>query len=65
MKEAFNASKRFLNDESGQGMTEYIIIVVLIAIAAIVVVTTFGGKIKGLFTDSSGQLENLPTTPAP
>jgi pilus assembly protein Flp/PilA len=44
--------KRFLNDESGQGMTEYILIVALIALAAIVAVRLFGGKIKDLFVSS-------------
>lgn len=41
--------KKFLNEESGQGMVEYILIVVLVAIAAIVVVKAFGGKIATLF----------------
>ena len=36
-------------DESGQGMTEYIIIVALIAIAAIGVVSLFGDNIRKLF----------------
>jgi len=46
--------KAFRRD-SGQGMTEYIIIVALIAIAAIGVVTVFGQDIRQLFgatTDS-------------
>ncbi len=48
--------KRFLNEEKGQGMTEYILIVVLIAIAAIVVVKAFGNKIKELFTKSTNKI---------
>ncbi|MBN2008859.1 Flp family type IVb pilin [candidate division KSB1 bacterium] len=51
--------KRFLKDEEGATMTEYIILVVLIAIAAIVVVTQFGDEIKRLFTKSTGELKKL------
>ncbi len=42
------AARRFRKD-SGQGMTEYIIIVALIAIAAIGIVTVFGSNIRILF----------------
>jgi Flp pilus assembly pilin Flp len=40
-----NQLKRVLKDERGQGMTEYILIVVLIAIAAIVAFQYFRGKL--------------------
>ncbi len=50
--------KQFLNDESGQGMTEYILIVALIAVAAIVVVKAFGTQIVGLFTKSSSKISS-------
>ncbi|HBU49329.1 MAG: Flp family type IVb pilin [Myxococcota bacterium] len=56
--------KSFLKDESGQGMTEYIIIVALIAVAAIGVVTLFGNNIAGLFGLSADALtgqDNLET----
>lgn len=45
-----------LKNESGQGMTEYIIIVALIAIAAIGVVTIFGDNIRDIFAASSSAL---------
>lgn len=45
-----------IQDESGQGMTEYIIIVALIAIAAIGVVGLFGDNIRALFAASSDAL---------
>ena len=51
-----------LNRKKGQGMTEYIIIVVLVAIALIVAVAAFGGDIKSLFNKSEDQLENLGNT---
>jgi pilus assembly protein Flp/PilA len=40
---------RALRRDSGQGMTEYIIIVGLVAIAAIGVVTVFGNEVRALF----------------
>jgi pilus assembly protein Flp/PilA len=45
-----------LRDESGQGMTEYIIIVALIAIAAIGVITIFGDNVRALFSASANAL---------
>ncbi len=51
-------AKRFHEDETGQGMTEYIIIIVLVAILVLVMVKAFGSKIKNLFkksTDTLGQ----------
>jgi Flp pilus assembly pilin Flp len=47
---------RFRQDQRGQGMTEYIIIVALIAIAAIAVVTLFGDNIRALFAASNDAL---------
>ncbi len=49
--------KKFLNEEKGQGMTEYILIVVLIAVAAIVVVKLFGKQIAGLFKKSTEKID--------
>ena len=48
--------RRLLNEEDGQGMTEYILIVALIAIAAIGIVTLFGRDIRELFAASTGAL---------
>lgn len=50
--------RKVMRDRKGQGMTEYILIVVLIAVAAIVVVRTFGDQIKGLFTKSAKTIES-------
>jgi len=53
--------KKFLKDESGQGMTEYILIVALIAIAAIVAVRLFGTKIAAAFQRQASTVEaNTP-----
>lgn len=51
-----NLIKNELRNESGQGMTEYIIIVALIAIAAIGVITVFGKQLRRLFGMSSSAL---------
>ena len=51
-----NRMNSLIRNESGQGMTEYIIIVALIAIAAIGVITLFGDNIKALFGMSADAL---------
>ncbi len=47
---------RKLKSQSGQGMSEYLIIVALIAIAAIGVVTVFGRDIRELFSGTTNSL---------
>jgi Flp pilus assembly pilin Flp len=54
--------RKLLTSQSGQGMTEYLIIVALIAIAAVGVVTVFGRDIRELF---SGTTDNLAGNQAP
>ena len=48
--------------QSGQGMSEYLIIVALIAVAAIGVVTVFGRDIRELFSGTTGSLAGQQTT---
>ncbi|MBI4576293.1 MAG: hypothetical protein HY722_08535 [Planctomycetes bacterium] len=43
--------------KSGQGLTEYLIIVVLVAIALITAVGAFGGKVEEIFTNSESALD--------
>ena len=45
-----------LHRKSGQGMTEYIIIIAIIAIGAILIVGLFGQQIKEVFTGMGGAL---------
>ena len=47
---------RFHRSESGQGLSEYLIIVALVAIAAIGVVTVFGRDIRELFSGTTDSL---------
>lgn len=50
--------KKFFQDENGQGMVEYILIVALIAIVTIATVKMFGGQIKVLFKKSAEKLQS-------
>ena len=54
--------RKMMKNQSGQGMTEYIIIVALIAIAAIGVVTVFGDNIRRLFGTSVNALAGSANT---
>lgn len=49
-----------LKRQSGQGMTEYIILVIFIAVVAIAVVTVFGQQIRNWFGTATGQLSQDP-----
>lgn len=53
MKKLMNWLK---NEESGQGMVEYALIIVAIAIAVILVLTQVGGNIKTKFEDINKEL---------
>ena len=50
--------RQFLNDESGQGMTEYILIIALIAVVCIVGVKLFGAQIKDLIVRSTRKIKD-------
>src|SRR2546430_17033873 len=54
--------RKMLKSQSGQGMSEYLIIVALIAIAAIGVVTVFGRDIRELFSGTTNSLAGNQTT---
>ena len=53
-----NLIKRLWTEESGQGMTEYALIIGGIALAAIVAIGLFGTTISEWFTALSGKLPN-------
>lgn len=48
--------KFFVQDESGQGLVEYALLISLVALAVVGAVVTFGGKITGIFTNASNAL---------
>jgi Flp pilus assembly pilin Flp len=60
-----NALSRLHNDESGQGMTEYILIVVFVAIAVLIVLGIFKDQVKRLFRETNQELTNVNVAPAP
>jgi Flp pilus assembly pilin Flp len=53
------AFSRLHRDERGQGMTEYVIILVAIAVVCIAIAVQFGGSIKGLFVTAEVEVGTL------
>jgi len=51
--------KKFIKNESGQGMTEYVIILVSIAIVCIAIAVQFGGEIKALFETADAEIDTV------
>lgn len=51
--------KTFFNDESGQGLVEYALIIAFVSIVIIAVLVTFRGSIENVFNNISGEL-NAP-----
>lgn len=54
---ARSALARLHRDEAGQGMTEYVIILVAIAVVCIAIAVSFGGKIKALFETANDEID--------
>ncbi len=54
-----NFLSRLHKDEDGQGMTEYVIILVAIAVVCIAITVTFGGKIKALFETADAEIDTV------
>ena len=54
-----NMLKQFWNDESGQGLVEYALILFLIAIVVIVALTTLGKKTNNVFNNISSAHQRL------
>jgi pilus assembly protein Flp/PilA len=50
--------KRLLGNKRGQGMVEYILIVVLIAAAIVGTMRVFGTQIKTMFSGASTTIQN-------
>ena len=51
-----NYAKSFVNQEEGQDLLEYALLVALIALVAIVAVEAAGGAVSAIFTDIATQL---------
>tara|TARA_R110002012_G_C11465454_1_gene593350 strand:+ start:232 stop:405 length:174 start_codon:yes stop_codon:yes gene_type:complete len=50
---------KIINNQRGQGMTEYVIILVAIAIVCIAIAVQFGGNIKSLFETADAEIETV------
>jgi pilus assembly protein Flp/PilA len=57
MRELWN---KFVADEAGQGLVEYVLIIALVAIGLITVMVIFRNSIGGIFRTISGELDNAP-----
>jgi pilus assembly protein Flp/PilA len=64
MKSLLNMLKMLHAEERGQGMTEYVLIVVLIAIAVIGAVIFFRSVIIGRFKESGSAVPAVNTNPS-
>lgn len=53
--------RRFFNEEEGQGLVEYALIIGLIAIVAIAALTASGSSISGIFDKIKGELGTAAT----
>ena len=56
------AREKFHNDERGQGMVEYGLIIALVAVVLIAAVSTLSGGIGGIFTGVGTKLSNTATS---
>ena len=54
------ALKELLHDESGQGMTEYAILIGTLALGAIVTLLAIGTKLTSVFGSVETQLNTVP-----
>jgi pilus assembly protein Flp/PilA len=62
MKQLF---KSFWTDESGQGLTEYALIIALVSIGLILVLILFRNAIGNVFNAIRADLKNAPSGQAP
>ena len=60
-----NLMQRLWDDESGQGLTEYVLIIALIAIGLIAIMVFFRNAIGTVFAKTSNTLNNAPTASFP
>ena len=54
--------QRFMQDEQGQGLVEYALIVALVAIALMAIMTLFRNGIGNVFNESKNRMNTAPGT---
>lgn len=52
---------KLLNDESGQGLTEYALIIALVAVGLILVLTAFREVLGGVYNQATNELNQAKT----
>lgn len=52
----------FLNDEQGQDLIEYTLLLAFVALASAALFMNAGGSVKGIWEVTSGQLSNAATS---
>ena len=57
--------KSFWTDESGQGLTEYAVIIALVSIALLLVLAAFRNELGRVFNDIRSELSSQTITQAP
>jgi len=55
-----NVLAKFWNDESGQGLTEYALIIALVAVGLIGILILFRNEIGNVFNRAKNELNNAP-----
>ncbi len=58
-----NVLAKFWNDESGQGLTEYALIIALVAVGLIGILVLFRNEIGNVFNRAKTELNSAPGTP--
>ncbi len=56
--------KSLWNDESGQGLTEYAVIIALVAVGLILILVAFRDAIATVFRDTTAELGNATVNQA-
>ncbi|HTS65068.1 MAG TPA: Flp family type IVb pilin [Candidatus Acidoferrales bacterium] len=56
-----NALRRFWNEETGQDLIEYTLLMAFVALASAALFLGAGGSIKGIWTTSNSQLASANT----
>jgi pilus assembly protein Flp/PilA len=54
-------SRNFWNDESGQGLAEYALLLGLIVVGVVVIIKGMGGHIKNIFGKANNELATADT----
>ena len=57
-----NTLCNFWNDEQGQDLIEYTLLIAFVALASASIFVSVGGNINVIWGDASGQLSNAATT---